>query len=237
MGRTGAMGAGSGMGMPMGAGGAVPMASNAAPAGMAGGGMGMGMMGQGGMGCCSMMGQMSPAAGMAMSVLPGFPGASHIYHIGETGFFLDHPEHITLTPEQASNISKIRDGAVQSQGEFQRKLAAAEEQLWQLTASDQPTFSTIEAKAREIEKLRSDQRLAFIRAVGEAAKQLTDDQRKALLGQLPPVPNPSTGMAQPMQPGAPMGGAPMMDDSMAMPPSGAGAAPMGGSSAPPMSDM
>ncbi len=36
---------------------------------------------------------------------------------------------------------------------------------------------------KEIEKLRGDQRLAFIRAVGEAAKILTDEQRTALLGQ------------------------------------------------------
>lgn len=32
----------------------------------------------------------------------------------------------------------------------------------------------------------ADQRLAFIRAVGEAAKVLTDEQRKVLLGQAKP---------------------------------------------------
>ena len=47
----------------------------------------MGMMGKGG------MGQKTPGMGkMQMpTALPGFPGASHIYHIGATGFFLDHP--------------------------------------------------------------------------------------------------------------------------------------------------
>ena len=58
--------------------------------------------------------------------------------------------------------------------EFERKISAAEEQLWQLTASDQPSQSSVEAKAREIERMRADERLAFIRAVGEAAKVLTD---------------------------------------------------------------
>ena len=39
----------------------------------------------------------------------------------------------------------------------------------------------------EIEKLRGDQRLAFIRAVGEAAKVLTPEQIKSLVGQSPPA--------------------------------------------------
>src|SRR5579871_1367733 len=180
-------------GPAMGTGAQMPMP----PMGMPGGMTGMGMMGGGmpgtgampaaggmGMGCCPMMGQMAGGAGMSMSALPGFPGASHIYHIGETGFFLDHPEHITLSPDQATKLAKIRDDAMLARSDFERKITAAEEQLWQLTASDQPSFSSIEAKTREIDKLRGDERLAFIRAVGEAAKVLTDEQRKSLLGQL-----------------------------------------------------
>lgn len=38
-----------------------------------------------------------------------------------------------------------------------------------LTAADQPDAAAIEAKLREIEKIKSDARLAFVRAVGEAA--------------------------------------------------------------------
>ncbi|MBX9737491.1 MAG: hypothetical protein K2X32_11250, partial [Phycisphaerales bacterium] len=67
----------------------------------AGGGMSMdgmmqkmdGMMKMMGMGSMPMGGAGSPAAMAMPSALPGFPGASHIYHIGATGFFLDHPEH------------------------------------------------------------------------------------------------------------------------------------------------
>ena len=40
---------------------------------------------------------------------------------------------------------------------------------------------------RETEKLRGDQRLAFIRSVGESAQVLTDDQRKVLIGQAQPM--------------------------------------------------
>jgi hypothetical protein len=49
---------------------------------------------------------------------------------------------------------------------------------------------------REIEKLRADQRLTFIRAVGEAANLLTDDQRKLLIGAMQSAaPSPSATMA------------------------------------------
>ena len=57
--------------------------------------------------------------------------------------------------------------------------------MWQLTAADSPDSNKIEAKAREIEKVRADQRLAFIRAVGEAAKVLTPEQQQVLLGTKP----------------------------------------------------
>ena len=67
-----------------------------------------------------------------------------------------------------------------------RGIEGAEQELWTLTASDEPDAAKIEAKVREVEKLRGDQRLGFIRAVGEAAKVLTEEQRKSLLGQLPP---------------------------------------------------
>ena len=34
------------------------------------------------------------------SAMPGVPGVSSLYHIGATEFFLNHPEHITLTTKQ-----------------------------------------------------------------------------------------------------------------------------------------
>ena len=65
-----------------------------------------------------------------------------------------------------------------------------------LTSLDQPDITKIEAKVRDIEKLRTDERLAFIRAVGEAANLLTDDQRKILTGAMQsPAPLPSATMS------------------------------------------
>jgi Spy/CpxP family protein refolding chaperone len=130
-----------------------------------------------------MMGGMKGMGAMQVpSALPGFPGASHIYHIGATGFFLDHAEHLKLTTKQQADLNRIKEKALLDQGSTQRRLDEAEQGLWALTASDQPDAAKIEAKVHEIEKLRGDQRLAFIRAVGEAAKVLTGEQRKALLG-------------------------------------------------------
>ncbi len=163
--------------------------------GMQGGGMpGMGGSG-GGMMMDDMdmmgMGPMGGSKGMKMKMtaaLPGFPGASHIYHIGATDFFLDHPEHITLTTDQKTKLGQMKQKAATDKATAQRKIEEAEQQLWELTAADQPDATKIDAKVREIEKLRGDLRMAFIRAVGEAAKVLTDDQRKSLLGFAPPAP-------------------------------------------------
>ena len=146
----------------------------------------MGSM-NGGMG---MMGR-NPSAGatstMAMpSSLPGFPGASHIYHIGESGFFLDHPQHIALSQEQQTRLNQIKEQALLGQATQDRWIEAGEQELWVLTSADSPDATRIEAKIRETEKLRADKRIAFIQAVGEAARVLTDEQRQSLVGQLPP---------------------------------------------------
>ena len=82
-----------------------------------------------------------------------------------------------------------------------------------LTAADLPDAAQIEAKIRENEKIRGDERLAFIRAVGEASKILTDEQRKSLTGFAPPATAPTAPTAAPMAaPGAamPAGGMPDM---------------------------
>jgi Spy/CpxP family protein refolding chaperone len=184
--------------MPMGN-AAAPMAPQPAP--MAGsmpsdpaatsGGGGMGMMGC--MECMSEMGGMGGAGGAsgmganaaAPNALPGFPGVSHLYHVGGDGFFLNHPQHIQLTTEQQFRLGRIREKAMLDRATAQRKIEEAEQQLYVLTAADQPDIRKIEAQARAIEELSVQRRLAYIRAVGEAAQVLTDDQRRAVLGTKP----------------------------------------------------
>lgn len=154
------------------------------------GGMGSGMGDK--MPCCMGMMGAAPGAGTAMampSALPGFPGASHLYHVGSTGFFLDYAEKIGLSVEQKTALNGIKQRSLSEQSGTERKIAEAEQALWALTAAEQPDAAAIDGKVREIEKLKSDQRLAFIRAVGEAAKLLTAEQRKMVLGMvaMPPA--------------------------------------------------
>lgn len=166
-----------------------------------GGGMKMdGMMRMMGMGDMPMGGAGSPAAMNMPSALPGFPGASHIYHVGATGFFLDHPGHITLTLEQQSMLSQQKERALLQQADLQRSVEQGEQELWVLTAADQPDAMAIEQKVQEVARKQGEQRLAFIRAVGEAAKVLSEEQRRQLTGMLPPAPTPSS---MPMPPPAP----------------------------------
>ena len=150
---------------------------NSAP--MPGGGGGMGMMG--------MMDMGGGSGAMTQSALPGYPGASHLYHIGATDFFLDHPQHIALTTEQQTGLNKAKEQAILAKSTVDRAVEQAEQALWTLTAADQPNATQIEAKIREIEKLRGDERLSFIRAVGDASRLLTDEQRKSLTGFAPPA--------------------------------------------------
>jgi Spy/CpxP family protein refolding chaperone len=191
---AGPAGGGMGMGMmqsEMGGMGAGAMPAGAPSQGMNGGGMGGGM-GMDKMDMAGMMGMgamsKGPNGSMSQSMLPGFPGASHIYHIGATGFFLDHPQHITLTTEQQAALNQAKEQATLAKSTADRAVEQADQELWMLTAADQPDAAKIEAKISEIEKLRGDERLGFIRAVGEASKVLTEEQRKVLTGFAPPVP-------------------------------------------------
>jgi len=181
----GAMGGMPGMGADQPAGGM----SN----GQKGGMKGMRMMDDMGMkGGMRMMGE-PPGMGMQMampSALPGFPGASHLYHVGATDFFLDHADKLAMSVEQKTSLNGIKQKALMDQSAVQRKVDEAEQALWLLTAADQPDVTAVEGKLREIEKMKVDQRLAFIRSVGEAGKVLSADQRKMVLGM---VPMPSAG--------------------------------------------
>lgn len=158
------------------------------------GGMGgmadmMGMMGQ-------MMGQMAPpqTGNSPSSELPGFPGASHIYHIGATGYFVDHEDMLDLTKDQLRALNQIKEKSLLAQSSYDRKIEQGEEDLWMLTASDRPDIKSIEAKVKEIEAIKGEQRIKFIRDVGEAASLLTPQQRSVLLGNTSSPPeNPSSG--------------------------------------------
>ncbi len=153
------------------------------------------------------MASMSPSSSgtMSPSALPGFPGASHLYHIGATDFFLDHQEHISLTIEQQASLRQAKEKALMAKSSADRAREQAEQELWALTASDEPNSKAIGSKIADIGKIAADERYAFILAVGEASKFLTDQQRQSLTGFAPAVPTPGA-----LAPAANMAAAPPM---------------------------
>jgi Spy/CpxP family protein refolding chaperone len=59
----------------------------------------------------------------------------------------------------------------------QKKIDAAEQELWQLTSADQPDSAQIDSKVQEIAKSKADQQVTFIHAVSSASDVLTTEQR------------------------------------------------------------
>ena len=138
-----------------------------------------------GMCCMGEMGRMSGgASGMSApsSAMPGQPGASHLYHVGSTGFFLNHSQHITLTGDQRFTLNRLKEKAMLDRASEQRKIDQGEQELYTLTGADQLDNSRVQMKIGEIERLRAEQRMNFIQAVGEASRVLTHDQHQALIG-------------------------------------------------------
>ena len=82
---------------------------------------------------------------------------------------------------QQATLNEIKKKSIEALGAAQVRIDQAEQELWMLTGSDRPDSMTVEMKVFEIEGLKVDQRLAFIRSVGEAARVLNGDQRAALL--------------------------------------------------------
>lgn len=167
--------------------------SMSAPAGA----MGMCCMGEMGMaggasgGMSGMGGAAPPGGAMApmnapSSAMPGQPGASHLYHIGSTGFFLNYSQHITLTADQRFALNRLKEKTMLDRASEQRRIDQAEQELYTLTGADQLDNSRVQAKIGEIERLRAEQRMNFIRAVGEAINVLTHDQHQALMGTMAP---------------------------------------------------
>jgi Spy/CpxP family protein refolding chaperone len=150
--------------------------------------MGMCCMGEmGGMSGSASGGAAPAGGGMAgmnapASAMPGQPGASHLYHVGSTGFFLNHSQHITLTADQRFTLNRLKEKAMLDRTSEQRKIDQGEQELYSLTGADQLDNSKVQAKIGEIERLRAEQRMNFIQAVGEASKVLTHDQHQALMG-------------------------------------------------------
>ena len=122
-----------------------------------------------------------------LSTLPAIAGASFLYHVGATGFCLNLNPRIDLTADQEGELTQIKANALLFHSAFDRQIEIGEQELWLLTAVNSPSAIRITAKMREIERDRGDERIAFIRSVGEAGKVLTPVQQAQLLDNGPAV--------------------------------------------------
>ncbi len=93
---------------------------------------------------------------------------------------LRNREKLGLSQEQVRKLEQLRNDFEKESIRRDADLRVAEMDLATLT--DAPTVDTAkaEAKVREIERLRADQRLARIRAIEKGKEQLTAEQRKKL---------------------------------------------------------
>lgn len=93
---------------------------------------------------------------------------------------LRHRAELGLNPPQVESLQKLQLDARRAavQGRANAELAALD--LGGLLRSEPVDMAKVEAKVRELEKLRADGRLAFIRANEQGKAQLTTDQRDKL---------------------------------------------------------
>jgi Spy/CpxP family protein refolding chaperone len=98
------------------------------------------------------------------------------------GFALRHRQELSLTPQQVETFKKLgmdsRRAAIRAGAD--RRVAQLD--LMSLRQSDPVDMGRVEAKVREIERLRADSRLAAIRTDEQAKAQLTPEQREKLKG-------------------------------------------------------
>lgn len=116
----------------------------------------------------------------------GGPGAlpkkSHLLHLGVAEFYLNHKAHLALTSDQQARLKASRAEARAQWLEDEERIQALEVRLWELTGAEPTSLEGVAAVVLEIAGRRADQRLAYVRAVSEAAGLLTAQQRKRLLG-------------------------------------------------------
>lgn len=142
----------------------------------------MGLLGARAVGVVGSMNMKGIGEMKTASSTPGIPGVSQLYHIGATGFFLNQSGHIALTTKQRAALNRTKQKAALRKFTSQRRIEEAEQELWELTGGDELNAARVQAAVQAIANLRSEQRIAFIQSVGEAAKVLTDEQHQILLG-------------------------------------------------------
>ena len=93
---------------------------------------------------------------------------------------LSHRERLGLSAEQVRQLERLRDDFERESIRKDADQRIAELDLEKLLDASPVDLAKVEAKVREIEKIRADLRLARIRAVEKGKEQLTPEQRSRL---------------------------------------------------------
>ena len=98
------------------------------------------------------------------------------------GMVLRNRQELGLAPQQVESLRKLgmdaRRAAIRRRAD--RQLAQLD--LMELRRSDPVDMGKVEAKVREIERMRADGRIAAIRTTEQAKAQLTAEQKEKLKG-------------------------------------------------------
>ena len=95
-------------------------------------------------------------------------------------FILRNREKLDLSAAQVKSLEQLKNDFQKESIRRDADLRVAEMDLNGLLVADKVDMAKIEAKVREIERLRSDLRIARIRTIQKGKEVLTADQRKKL---------------------------------------------------------
>lgn len=93
---------------------------------------------------------------------------------------LSHREQLGLSSDQVRGLERLRSDFQRESIRFEADLRIAEIDLNSLLTADPVELQKVEAKVREIERLKADFRLARIRTVEKGKALLTAEQRAKL---------------------------------------------------------
>jgi Spy/CpxP family protein refolding chaperone len=98
---------------------------------------------------------------------------------------LDHREALGLSAAQVQALEKIRTDFQRQAIKLEADQRVAQIDLAGLLEAEPVDLARVEAKVREVERIRGDVRLGRIRAIEQGKAQLTADQRARLRALLP----------------------------------------------------
>jgi Spy/CpxP family protein refolding chaperone len=98
-------------------------------------------------------------------------------------FMLRHRDKLGLSADQVQGLERLRDSFQREVIRSEADLRIADMDLASLLSADPIDLQKVEAKVREIERLKSDLRLARIRAI-EKGKALLNAEQRAKLNNL-----------------------------------------------------